>query len=664
MKLPRVYSRSPLLITLLLAAGCASKPVTVRTGDKADVSFTCRFANGDLAVSSSATAGLDDGSRRSPVFMARDTSDPILVEAGQPSELAPDKVRPMEEEALQQLRRAVIGMAGGESRTVQLRSSITNRSVIKFNRIIELPKERRLTVAEFKATTDGREPKPGEEYTEYDGIPGRVSDISGERVTVSFRAEPGAVVKQFFGQGAVVEDGDTYRVTFTAEKGALVRSGFMVGRVVEITDSSIDVDFGDPFAGEVMNCDLKVERVEHAPSMAGTVTEEGETSRSRLLDALKGAKADGSNAVSIDTDSNPVMKSGTGEGATPSPGSPAVNGDLARVEYTATLEDGSLIFSTNRRSAENPALKKVSWYRAPARFEPESVLVGKPSRLPGLSDGIVGMSVGEKKRLTLPPDRAFGQPDPKKRESLPLVRTLPRSSTLPAEEYVKRFGGFPSVGKEVPFTPYFPARVEEVGDKEVRLSLVVEDGTTYRDTYGVTTVRVRGDSALTTLVPVIGAEFPLQEGYGIIVSADDTTFTVDTNHPLAGKTIVVDLELSGLTKATDLPGGEIPWLEDHDAGLAQAKKEGKPAVLVLHAEWCGYCKKLFAESLPDPRVAELADRFTWIRVDSDKSTDIKQRYGQTGFPMIVLFKADGTVAGALDGYQEPAALRAALRELL
>ena len=33
--------------------------------------------------------------------------------------------------------------------------------------------------------------------------------------------------------------------------------------------------------------------------------------------------------------------------------------------------------------------------------------------------------------------------------------------TLPAEEYVKRFGGFPATGKEVPLSPYMTAKVAE-----------------------------------------------------------------------------------------------------------------------------------------------------------------------------------------------------------
>ena len=63
---------------------------------------------------------------------------------------------------------------------------------------------------------------------------------------------------------------------------------------------------------------------------------------------------------------------------------------------------------------------------------------------------------------------------------------------------------------------------------------------------------------------------------------------MDTNNPLAGKNIVVDLEVVSLTKAAPQ---QIDWIENQEAGLAKAKKEGKPVFLLLYADWCGWCKK-------------------------------------------------------------------------
>jgi len=352
-------------------------------------------------------------------------------------------------------------------------------------------------------------------------------------------------------------------------------------------------------------------------------------------------------------------------GGIPVSGQPgAAEGDLATVNYTAALEDGTIFYTTRKEVADDPAIKKVSWYTAPPAYEAETVVIGKPSLFVGVGEALAGMSIGEHKRLTLPADKAFGPSDPKKLVQFPVNRTFPMTVVLSAEEYVKRLQSFPSVGQDVPLTPYFTAQVTAVRDKEAELKFQVSDGASFNEAFGTTTVKVANETITTTLKPIIGAPFPLQEGFGIIAATDGATFTVDTNHPLAGKGIVIDLELVSLTKATDLSHVGITWLENHDEGLAQAEKAGKPAVLVLYADWCGFCKKLFAETIPDPRIRALYNRFTWIKVNSDKLVEFKQRYGQDGFPMIVLFRADGTIARKLDGFQEPAVLQAALQEVL
>jgi len=662
MTLLSVFSRSLIAIAVPVVASCAVSPASVRPGDQTGVSFSCCFANGDLAVSSSSTIGLNDGRKRSPVFFPRESSDPIVIEAGQPTPVRDDKVRPMEEEVLQHLRKAVIGMHVGDNLPVELHSSITGRSVIKYNRKRTHPKERRLTVEEFKATTGGSEPKTGADYTEFAGFPGKVAAVDGDNVTVKFTAVPGGTADEFFGRGVISDDGDHYGVFFSAEKGTVVRSGYMVGKVVDITDTSISVDFGDPFAGETLKCDVKVESIKPAAAKTDIPAEGGDASRKQLLDALKSAAADGRKTVTIDAGSGDE-KAAKPDGTNIMAKDAAMNGDLAMVDYTATLDDGSLFFTTRREKADDAAIKKVAWFTGFSQYGAEAVTVGKAALLPGVGEALAGMRVGEKKRLNLTPDQAFGQPDPKKTVTFPVSRTLSRQFTLSAEDYVKRVGGFPVAGREVSLVPYFPAKVVSLTDKEVKLEFQARDGAETVEPFGVTKVGVSGDTITVTLKPVIGAAIPLGQGIGVIMAADGNNMTVDLNNPLAGRKVVIDMELKNLEPAASLPG-DVPWHEDHDTGLAGAKKAGKPAVLVLYADWCSFCKKLFGTTMPDPRITSLSDRFTWIRVNSDKLTELKKRYGQEGYPMVVLFRSDGTVAGKLDGYQEPSVLRAALMGLL
>ena len=68
-------------------------------------------------------------------------------------------------------------------------------------------------------------------------------------------------------------------------------------------------------------------------------------------------------------------------------------GDVVRVHYTGTLEDGSQFDS--------------SVGRAPLEFT-----VGAGQMIAGFDAGVVGMAVGEKKTILIDPDHGYGQKDP------------------------------------------------------------------------------------------------------------------------------------------------------------------------------------------------------------------------------------------------------------
>ena len=91
-----------------------------------------------------------------------------------------------------------------------------------------------------------------------------------------------------------------------------------------------------------------------------------------------------------------ILKQGTGEGAK--------NGDLVSVNYTGTLTDG-----TKFDSSLNPG-------RTPFEF----TLPGQV--IQGWNLGLVGMKVGEERKLTIPPELAYGAQSPS-----PLI---PPNSTL------------------------------------------------------------------------------------------------------------------------------------------------------------------------------------------------------------------------------------------
>jgi thioredoxin-related protein len=240
---------------------------------------------------------------------------------------------------------------------------------------------------------------------------------------------------------------------------------------------------------------------------------------------------------------------------------------------------------------------------------------------------------------------------------------MPRVVRLAAHEYTSRYQAFPKPGQEVDWVPYFKARTLEITDTDVALELLAVDGQRVEEEFGVAEIGVAGEEVKITLTPRIGAPFAMQDREGRIVSTDGRSFTVDFNAPLAGRSAVVDVEVVSLVKASALKGKEIAWIEDHDQGLEAAKSQGKPVVLVLYADWCSYCKKLFDETLVDPRIKAVGDSHVWVRVNSDKEKRIHQLYEQNGFPLIVLINGRGEPVKKIDGYRDAGTLRRELAAL-
>jgi FKBP-type peptidyl-prolyl cis-trans isomerase 2 len=640
---------------LLALTGCAP-PAVVQPGDRVEIGFTCRLPGGELAASTQPDAALANETK-SVLYLPRTGPEMIEVTAGpQPPEIARRDRMPFEEEIVQRLALTLPGLQEGQQVQRDLEAerypaASANERSVRMATTRKREKELRLSREEYTLRT-GREPEVGQPFASDPLLPGTVSEVRDKEVLIRFKPLQGQPLELPFGPVTVRELDDRYELDIAAESGRLIRTGAMAGRISAVADGSMTLDFGHPFGGEKLRCAVRVGQViRPAPAASTSSAAAPALAAAEPLDQRAVSAALLKDALRYQNETAPVVVA-------------AVAGDLAIVNYSALLEDGTVFYSTRLSVADDPAVRKTAWFKAPKNDGGEVVAVGKAALLPGIGEALNGMNVGEKKRITLNSEQAFGSADPQKLQQLPLVRRLPLTVTIPAEEYVKRFNGFPTIGQEVPLTPYFPARVTMLREKEVELNLLAQDGIHIKEPFGETVITVGPDGITTTLTPVIGGLFPVQGGVGVITAADATTFTLDTNNPLAGKTITIDLELTALTPAAGLPAGDLPWQEEHAAGLSKATAEGKPVVLVLHADWCGFCKRLFSETMPDARISSLRDRFVWIRVNSDQQTDIKKLYGQEGYPMIVLFRADGSRARTLDGYQNAAVLRAALQEVL
>ena len=85
----------------------------------------------------------------------------------------------------------------------------------------------------------------------------------------------------------------------------------------------------------------------------------------------------------------------------------AKSGDTVRVRFTGTLEDGTKFDTTDGR-------------------DPMEITLGASQVIDGFDAAVVGMALGEVKKIVLTPEQAYGEHDPR------IVDTVPRRA-IPKE---------------------------------------------------------------------------------------------------------------------------------------------------------------------------------------------------------------------------------------
>jgi protein disulfide-isomerase len=111
------------------------------------------------------------------------------------------------------------------------------------------------------------------------------------------------------------------------------------------------------------------------------------------------------------------------------------------------------------------------------------------------------------------------------------------------------------------------------------------------------------------------------------------------------------------------------WSTDFDGALAQAKKEGKLALVdFTGSDWCGWCIKLDKEVFSQKEFKEYAkDNLILLSLDfphekhqtskiKKQNEALQKKFGIEGFPTVLLLDADGNKIGET-GYQEGGAAK-------
>lgn len=101
-------------------------------------------------------------------------------------------------------------------------------------------------------------------------------------------------------------------------------------------------------------------------------------------------------------------------------------------------------------------------------------------------------------------------------------------------------------------------------------------------------------------------------------------------------------------------GGAIAWSKSLPVAQAEAKRSHKLLMVDFYTSWCGFCKKLDAETYTDANVIRLSGQVVTVKVDAEHDgRNLAQKYGVTGFPTILFLNETGGVEGMIGGFLPP-----------
>ena len=186
------------------------------------------------------------------------------------------------------------------------------------------------------------------------------------------------------------------------------------------------------------------------------------------------------------------------------------DGDFLRISYTAKLEDGTVVDTTDEEVAKEHGI-----FNENARYGDIYLVVGKGHVLPGLEEDIRGKEVGYRGVVEVPPEKAFGEYNPDYKDTFSITRFKERPEVGQRVRIGDKYGtveriigrrvivdfNHPLAGKKIIFEYEIKEKLEKPEDK-IRALFVIHAGIDVKDVRveeGRATVEVSSDAYLNQL---------------------------------------------------------------------------------------------------------------------------------------------------------------------
>lgn len=258
-----------LIFICMAFVGCTHiKPYRAIEGDTLLADYTCFLENGEIASTTVRQIAEDTTQKKSVVFVKRDSFGPIEIKVGEEEDCKDykkNKELDQFETVLKNLMsQAVVGLSIGEPHRVELRATERkdvreSERIISLARVRKAPKELRMDRDQYVLQMK-KKPEVDQHVDFYYPLEGKVMSVKESEVVIGFTPASEEFVEGPFGKIRVKDRGDHFELETMAQKGRLVRTGPIVGRIAEVGDTSFTLDYGHPFGGQKLICDVRLEK--------------------------------------------------------------------------------------------------------------------------------------------------------------------------------------------------------------------------------------------------------------------------------------------------------------------------------------------------------------------------------------------------------------------